>query len=295
MVKIDGKKVRRIRESKGLTQLYLATAVEVTTDTISRWENRRYPTIKRENGIRLAEALEVDLEEILENDESQVISAETGEEVKLNSFLNSNRWKPLVYLVVGIALVLVVVILYNLLQGSEKNGKLVSAVRMLPGRAAAGQTFPVVIELYGSEGSEQSVILKESLPAGTVVQQANPPVTALNQKGLELKWLKKIDGRVRFTYLVRFRSTVEKIVEFSGTVAAAGGKITNIDGDFQLIVDRSHWADRDGDGIISDTEILHVYDEFSEIEGLDIERIERMWAGSGYRWNQKKELFEILE
>jgi transcriptional regulator with XRE-family HTH domain len=41
MVKIDGSKVRRLREQKGLTQLYVATAVQVTTDTISRWENKR--------------------------------------------------------------------------------------------------------------------------------------------------------------------------------------------------------------------------------------------------------------
>ena len=46
MVKIDGARVRRLREQKGLTQLYVATAVQVTTDTISRWENKRYPSIK---------------------------------------------------------------------------------------------------------------------------------------------------------------------------------------------------------------------------------------------------------
>ena len=67
MVKIDGSKVRQIREQKGLTQLYIATAVEVTTDTVSRWENKSYPSIKKENGLRLAEALEVPLEEILES------------------------------------------------------------------------------------------------------------------------------------------------------------------------------------------------------------------------------------
>ena len=39
MVKIDGTRVRAIREQKGLTQLYVATVVEVTTDTVSRWEN----------------------------------------------------------------------------------------------------------------------------------------------------------------------------------------------------------------------------------------------------------------
>ena len=68
MVKIDGSKIRRIREEKGLTQLYIATAVEVTTDTVSRWENKRYPSIKKENGVKLAQALEVGLEDILETE-----------------------------------------------------------------------------------------------------------------------------------------------------------------------------------------------------------------------------------
>ena len=71
MVKIDGTRVRAIREQKGLTQLYVATVVEVTTDTVSRWENKRYPTIKKENGLKLAEALEVDLSEILDSAEDE--------------------------------------------------------------------------------------------------------------------------------------------------------------------------------------------------------------------------------
>ena len=64
MVKIDGSKVRSLREAKGLTQLYIATVVGVTTDTISRWENKRYPSIKEENALKLAESLEVSLDEM---------------------------------------------------------------------------------------------------------------------------------------------------------------------------------------------------------------------------------------
>ena len=44
---IDGKKLRLFRERQKLTQLYLATSVEVTTETISRWENNKHPTFKR--------------------------------------------------------------------------------------------------------------------------------------------------------------------------------------------------------------------------------------------------------
>ncbi len=75
MVKVDGAKIKRLREEQGLTQLYLATAVQVTTDTISRWENRRYPSIKKENGIKLAEALNVALEDILEEE----VATDSGE------------------------------------------------------------------------------------------------------------------------------------------------------------------------------------------------------------------------
>ncbi|MGW8161763.1 MAG: helix-turn-helix domain-containing protein, partial [Desulfobulbales bacterium] len=76
MVKIDGSRVRRLRESKGLTQLYIATVVGVTTDTISRWENRRYPAIKEENALKLAEALEVSLEEFLDTEDEAVAQTE---------------------------------------------------------------------------------------------------------------------------------------------------------------------------------------------------------------------------
>jgi micrococcal nuclease len=40
MVKIDGSKVRSLREAKGLTQLYIATVVEVTTDNYGRMVGR---------------------------------------------------------------------------------------------------------------------------------------------------------------------------------------------------------------------------------------------------------------
>ena len=66
---IDGARIRTVRETKKLTQLYVANVVGVTTDTISRWENNRYPSIKRENAEKLASALEVDLEEILRLDD----------------------------------------------------------------------------------------------------------------------------------------------------------------------------------------------------------------------------------
>src|SRR6185369_7450737 len=75
-VAIDGSRIRSVRETKKLTQLYVASVVGVTTDTISRWENNRYPSIKRDNAEKLASALEVDLLDILRQEEvAEVLEA----------------------------------------------------------------------------------------------------------------------------------------------------------------------------------------------------------------------------
>src|SRR5690554_760692 len=71
---LDGSAVRRIREEKRLTQLYVAKVVGVTTDTISRWENNRYPSVRRENVVKLAEALEVSLDQILRGESEEAPS-----------------------------------------------------------------------------------------------------------------------------------------------------------------------------------------------------------------------------
>src|SRR5512139_1399937 len=62
---LNGVVLKRLREEKRLTQLYVSKVVGVTTDTISRWENNRYPTMRRDNALKLAEALEVPLAELL--------------------------------------------------------------------------------------------------------------------------------------------------------------------------------------------------------------------------------------
>ena len=46
-VRVDGDAARRIRESKGLTQLYVAEVAGVSVDTVSRWENNRMPAVRR--------------------------------------------------------------------------------------------------------------------------------------------------------------------------------------------------------------------------------------------------------
>ena len=73
-VRVDGDKIRLLREAKGLTQLYVAEVAKVSVDTVSRWENNRTPAVKRDNAEALAQALEVELPEILQEDAGEEAS-----------------------------------------------------------------------------------------------------------------------------------------------------------------------------------------------------------------------------
>jgi len=55
MMRISDAKLRTLHEQQELTQLYLATTIEVTTETISRWERSNTSNIKKDNGKKLAE------------------------------------------------------------------------------------------------------------------------------------------------------------------------------------------------------------------------------------------------
>ncbi len=100
-VAIDGEAIRQIREEKRLTQLYVSKVVGVTTETVSRWENKRYPTIRRDNAIKLAEALEVDLKAILKQEVEEDVPAG---EVPTAPARVQKPWKLLLWaLLLGIA------------------------------------------------------------------------------------------------------------------------------------------------------------------------------------------------
>lgn len=301
MVKIDGAKIRQLRESKGLTQLYLATAVEVTTDTISRWENKRYPTIKKENGLRLAEVLEVELDEILDHsdrdsqeDETEVIIEDQGTSSLAASF-NFAPFKKIA-LIAGSFLILVSLLVWWLGSGTEE--MTVSARRILPVHTVAGQPFPVAITVNTDSATPQTLILKETLPPGAVLLSAIPKTSTVDQPVSEIKWLRKITDEQIFVYVAKIEQPSGSVAHFTGTIAArrASGAHILVSGDTKIGINKYHWADSDGDGFIGDEEILTVYDTFSEIEGLDldIDQVEEMWLGSGYRWDDSSGTFLVL-
>jgi transcriptional regulator with XRE-family HTH domain len=304
MVKIDGSKIKRLREEQGLTQLYLATAVHVTTDTISRWENRRYPSIKKENGIKLAEALNVHLDELLEHAEST-----PGEEVQAAIALPPSPrtsgglktgWRkvwPLFVLIVTLLSGLFSFLWFSPFSAPEIT---IAAERTVPGHCVAGQPFPVLIRVTGvPEEKSTALIVREQLPANATILKVSPELSGGGLKNDMIKWLKKINDTAVFAYVIKVSGAEGEAINFYGTAAISGdsGPPPPISGDGMTTIGHFHWADTDNDNHISDSEILAVHDQYGEIEGidLDIDLIENMWLGTGYKWNEVTAVFEILE
>lgn len=307
MIKVDGAKIKRLREEQGLTQLYLATAVQVTTDTISRWENRRYPSIKKENGIKLAEALNVTLEDILEEEPAGGIEEQAAEDVP--AVVAPGRLEPppkprrtlwaVVALVIGIVCAVGAGV-YLWLNRQAPSTATFTAQRILPGHCIAGQPFPVIIKITGDPEKSTALIIRENLPANATVKKISPAASAGGKKNEPIKWLRKINGTETFAYMVKVSGKDGEVVNFSGTAAVSDASDESppaIAGDTTTVISQHHWADADQDNVISDSEILSVYDQYGELKGidLDIDLIEEIWLGSGYKWNPATATFEILD
>ena len=282
-VAVDGAKSRAIREQKKLTQLYVASVVGVTTDTISRWENNRYPTIKRENAEKLAEALEVRLDEIIRAEEPV---AEPQPEV-------SRSRGPVAFIVLLIILVLAGGGFWVWRAGHVPP----RTERLLPQFAAPGEVIPVRISILRTSGT-RGFIVKERIPQGWRLVKALPPPSG--EGAGEVKWL--IPGgtepaTISYTVQVSPASPVKN--DFEGTVGVHTDGITRggeIEGDRTVTVDGHHWADANGDGRIDDNEIMPAYyltDELKDL-GLDWKTIEAIWSGRGYRWNRESRTFEVI-
>lgn len=304
MVKIDGGKIKQLREQQGLTQLYLATAVQVTTDTISRWENKRYPTIKKENGLKLADALNVVLEDLLLVDEpTEEPSVIQEKEEKQDSsppvamrHPGVKKTWPLILL--SAALMVVVVILGWLFLGST-SVKSIHATRILPGQSIPGHPFPVIIEITGISEKPVALIIKEHVPAGASIMSTYPEASSINNDTNEIKWLGKVTEDTIFAYTVSLSSSAGSKEVFHGNAALNKNSedMPIIEGPNSVTLGDFHWADADQDNVISDKEILSVYDQYADFKEFDLEMdtIEEIWLGSGYKWNTESQQFEIKE
>lgn len=312
MIKIDGTKIRRIREQKGLTQLYIATAVEVTTDTVSRWENKRYPSIKKENGVKLAQALEVTLDEILDSvPEVQSIDSNTRQPEQNN---NADTTSPATtvtrpaapFLSLKTALFLTLmfiplfgVIIYFLYLQEDTVLPQITVKRTVSAHFIAGQPLPVFVHISSSTDDAVSFILRENLPPGATVLSTYPEISEKHKKNNSIQWLGNISTSALFIYTI---STTE---QFSGTILFDGilkisssskGEIM-VSGDQNSAAGLHHWADKNQDNRISDEEILTIYDltNSNQYTEIDMDLLEEIWLGDGYIWHPKEQQFSILE
>ena len=299
MVKIDGTKIRLLREQQGLTQLYVATVVQVTTDTISRWENKKYPTIKKENGLKLAEALGVNLEDIVE---AIVTPGEAATQTPIETtpwqVPARNRLSQIWPLLILTAILLIVIAAFAWFYLASTATPSIVAKRILPQRCTIGQPFPVIIEVGGITDKPVALIIKEYLPNAAKIKKSLPSVASNNLKEPVLKWLHKAEGPSRFAYSLVLSAELTKDDLFTGTIASGNQAQQEqaIAGASSLAIGTHHWADSNGDNVINDAEILTVYEQFGDIEalGIDLDLIEEIWLGSGYSWNEKKSTYTIL-
>ncbi len=289
-VAIDGESVRRIREEKRLTQLYVSKVVAVTTDTVSRWENNRYPTIMRDNALKLAEALEVDLIDILKQEE-ETVATDTSNLVEKT---NINKW---IYILLFICVALLG-LFFIIKQSNSPSIPVLQAKRVLPTYVAPGSRVLIQAEL-SAEKPLKGMILKETFPPGWNFLESQPVTSHLDTKAGIARWIfRKPLLKTRVYYLLE----VPEDIQPSSDLKITGELIANPEGQHfstllqsvgTMQVKPFHWADRNGDQIIDDVEILELSDLTEEAESLhlDWDLIETIWETGAYRWAADKKQF----
>ncbi|WP_305042780.1 helix-turn-helix transcriptional regulator [Geoalkalibacter sp.] len=304
MVNLDSEAIRRIREEKKLTQLYVAKVVGVTTDTVSRWENNRYPSIKRENALRLAEALEVSVEEILEKTASEATPAPASSEPPATAEVNSSTSRSFswIWILPAVALLAAGLVYFLVGRQEELLPDKFSAQRLLPNHAAPGSVIPVRIRLT-VDTTSKGFILREHFPKGWQLIEANPPPSSLDNEDGVARWMiKPGEESPRVVYRLRVdpQAHLGSLAEFGGEIVVSPkdgpkGRSAQVPtgGSGRLKVAQILWADLNGDGVIDDAEMLEASDTLDEMKGvhMDWNMLEEIWDAGGYRWFADKNTF----
>jgi transcriptional regulator with XRE-family HTH domain len=295
-VAIDGARIKSTRETKKLTQLYVANVVGVTTDTISRWENNRYPTIKRDNAEKLALALEVGLDEILRREPAT--PAEESLQAETSPPQKKSRWRGRL-VAVAIVACLAVGAFFMLAKPSVS----AVAVRWLPRYCAPGQLMPVQTTVTRRDNTGGGLIIREKLPPGWRLVNAMPPAASAKSPSEEVRWLiAGGSGAVKISYVVQVPTdaAINGQAQFKGTILVHSGgssRAATIGGSGTVGIAPFHWADSNGDGRIDDSEIMPAYYITEEMKGLGLDwaTIESIWSGRGYGWDRKKNAFHVAK
>lgn len=286
---LNGVAVRTIREEKKLTQLYVSKVVGVTTDTISRWENNRYPSVKRENALRLAEALEVSVEEVLQPQGEECLPEEPPPR-------RINRTVRLFLAAVAAGVFLAGGYFYISHRAAPVAGP--QAQRLLPNYAAPGSIVPIRVRVKTGPGMK-GFILREHFPAGWKLIEANPPPSSLDNEIGTVRWILKpgaTEPLISYLLKVAPKARIGTVGQFKGEVVASpdgSNAPAPVGGAFRLRIAPYHWADQNGDDIIDDGEILQAYDIVDEMKGvhLDWKLLKNIWDAGGYRWDKERRRF----
>lgn len=282
-VRLDGDAVRRLREERGLTQLYVAEVARVSVDTVSRWENKRTPAVRRENAEALAQALEVDLEQILE--------PETGP---------SEPARPRRRATLGAAAAAFLVLAGGLgwWWAAGRTPVVVEAARRLPPYTAPASRIPVVVHIRIVSGEAPRVILRETLPSGWILEGASPPPDQGPTPDGVVKWILPIEeGRAQVAYAVRTPTGAAEgsAFRFRGEVVTAGrrGSETPVKGEGRIDLEYVYWADEDADFQVSDAEVLDALERLEAAKGLGLDpsTLRRLWGAGEYAWDRAKGRF----
>ncbi len=285
---LDSTGIRRIREEQQLTQLYVSKVVGVTTDTISRWENNRYPTIRRENALKLAEALEVSLADILLKPVDDSVLVEP----------TPKKMSPVTWTVTALLIVVIMLVAVSYTNQTPPPPAAVTAERILFEYAGPGSVIPVQVTLTHRAGNS-GVILREYFPKGWKIVQANPPTSSLDNVNGVARWIIKAgDNRDRVVYLVHVDPLArpESESRFQGEIVASkqgNQSAVPVQGKNKIIVAPIHWADTDGDSRIDDGEMLEASFTLEDMAGVHIDwnDLEQLWDAGSYSWNKEKSKF----
>ena len=298
---LDGAAVRRIREEKRLTQLYVAKVVGVTTDTISRWENNRYPTVRRENLFKLSEALESPAHLLVKADVFAPDSAEENDSAEpvVAPAPGRTAHPARAFLYLGMIMLFLGTagfIIYRWLSPPPSTSQDVpadfTASRTLPRYAAPGMILPVRLRLNVDDATKRYII-REHFPPGWEVIEASPPASSIdNQDGMARWIVKPGEERSLIVYLVRVdpRSPLGMVARFRGEIVAnldeKNQSIASV-GETEMTVGPYNWSDLNGDSTIDDAEMLEASQAFEELEGVHLEwkELEKLWDAGRYRFD----------
>ena len=290
-VAIAGHKVRQIREEKRLTQLYVAKVVGVTTDTVSRWENNRYPTIRRDNALKLAEALEVELESLLLEDSA----AEESTAVP-----DSSRRRLWLLFVAALFCVGLLALFYGYRQNSGAL-PILQAKRIVPTYAAPGSQILVKVEI-SSEKALKGMILKEQFAPGWRLIDAEPAAASVSSQAQGARWIfRRPPATLTVYYMLETAADVSNDTEpfIQGEVIANPNDkhfAQPLTSSGKMLRQPFHWADSNANYVIDDLEILEVSEMTDDTGNLDLgwNELEDLWEGNGYRWLPESHEFEPL-